>query len=101
MIVTLTTGQSVEVGFGPNDTLTVNANFPLDNKHHITFENLLDRDVTLVAQQGSTAWRVGSDMPIPAGQSGNNPFPSYNPGTYVWKMSDPNGAALKLTVLAS
>lgn len=101
MNITIKTGQTLQVGFGPNDELVVNADFPLDNKHHITFENIFDRETVLVAQAGSTAWRVGSDMVIPAGQSGNNPFPSYNPGTYVWKISDPNGAALTISVLAS
>ena len=100
MKITLSAGQTIQVGFGPDEELTVIADFPLDNKHHITFENLLDRKVILVAQAGSTAWRVGTDMAIPAGDGGNNPFPSYNPGTYVWKMSNPNGAALSISVLA-
>ena len=100
MKITLSAGQTIQVGFGPAEELTVVADFPLDNKHHITFENLLDRKVILVAQEGSTAWREGTDMAIPAGDAGNNPFPSYNPGTYVWKMSNPLGAALSISVLA-
>ena len=100
MEITLQVGETAQVGFGPDEELTVDANFPLDNTHHITFENMFGRPVTLIAQPGSTAWRVGSDMTIPAGRGGNNPFPSYNPGRYVWRMSDPNGAALTISVHA-
>lgn len=87
--ITLTTGQTAFVRFDACDTLTVNAVFPLDGRHHITFLNRLDQRVTLTAQQGSTAWRVGSTMPIPSGQSPNNPFSSYNPGVYVFSADVP------------
>lgn len=96
--ITLSTGQTAFVQFDQSDTLTITADFPSDNEHYITFLNVLNQEVVLTAQQGSTAWRVGTTMPIPGGQSPNNPFLSYNPGVYVWSANIPT-CSLYLSVL--
>lgn len=72
---------------------SLTADFPLDNKHHVTFE-ALGKPQTLISQKGSNAWRPGSNMSI---EGGNNPFPSYNPGIYNMKSAD--GGQLNLKVV--
>jgi len=71
----------------PYDQVIINADFPLDNDHHLIIRNLTPIDIILTSQPGSTAWGPGSDMIIGGGTRGNNPFPSYNPGRYVLKLN--------------
>ena len=80
--------KEVELKLKPDTELIVYADFPLDNIHHASYSHMEKKAVVLHGTYEFNGHKEPIEMKI---YDGNNPYPNYNPGKYIWKLNDEAG----------